>query len=473
MTPHVNDGRAFLENTDARYDLILFALPTRSPWSTAPRRSGSSPSFHRGGAEVRPGPPQARRRLPMTTTTARAGYRPPGRHRRPPSGTRRAWTASPPTRPGHRRRPDERPGLRDPSDPTTPVVAPATDDAPFLYYRGVSRRFTLDAGRDPAAVLAAGPRRRWTVPGMRPYADLFFMGVAFPPLETKNVATFALLFGTTWLVNALVFAASARGPRGGGDDREVRTPPLRVVFGGVRPPWCLRGGQAGVPARAPLRCHAWCSRRSLAFLPIFLANIAFAKRFAQTADAQEAFAVNLLGAIVGGCLEYAALLTGYDDLLIVTARDLPARLRAAAPVRACWLGSTAAPLNRAPHVSAPSCPRPWPSGRRRTPRSPARRRARRRRVADPGDASEPVMRKSSTRRAVAVDRLRAYAGAGADHVRGADLGHVALGRPHVGALGERPVHLLGAGAPVLRAIRQNPGHAAISRRSRGATSERR
>jgi hypothetical protein len=57
---------------------------------------------------------------------------------------------------------------------------------------------------------------------------------------------------------------------------------------------------------------------AIAFLPIYLANIAFAKRFAQTADAQEAFAVNLLGAILGGCLEYAALLTGYDNLLIVT-----------------------------------------------------------------------------------------------------------------------------------------------------------
>jgi hypothetical protein len=56
----------------------------------------------------------------------------------------------------------------------------------------------------------------------------------------------------------------------------------------------------------------------LAFLPIFLANVAFAKRFRDTADAQEAFGVNLLGAIAGGCLEYAALLTGYDNLLIVT-----------------------------------------------------------------------------------------------------------------------------------------------------------
>ena len=43
--------------------------------------------------------------------------------------------------------------------------------------------------------------------------------------------------------------------------------------------------------------------------------MAFAKRFATTSDSQEAFGVNLLGAIVGGCLEYAALLTGYADLL--------------------------------------------------------------------------------------------------------------------------------------------------------------
>ena len=41
---------------------------------------------------------------------------------------------------------------------------------------------------------------------MRPYADLVFMGAAFLLLETKNVVQFALLFGTTWFVNALVFA---------------------------------------------------------------------------------------------------------------------------------------------------------------------------------------------------------------------------------------------------------------------------
>src|SRR5205814_2391873 len=42
--------------------------------------------------------------------------------------------------------------------------------------------------------------------GMRSYIDLAFMGAAFLLLETKNIVQFALLFGTTWLVNSLVFA---------------------------------------------------------------------------------------------------------------------------------------------------------------------------------------------------------------------------------------------------------------------------
>ena len=38
------------------------------------------------------------------------------------------------------------------------------------------------------------------------YRDLFLLGAAFLLLETKSVTGFALLFGTTWIVNSLVFA---------------------------------------------------------------------------------------------------------------------------------------------------------------------------------------------------------------------------------------------------------------------------
>ena len=37
-------------------------------------------------------------------------------------------------------------------------------------------------------------------------ADLAFMGAAFLLLETKNVVQFALLFGTTWLVNSITIS---------------------------------------------------------------------------------------------------------------------------------------------------------------------------------------------------------------------------------------------------------------------------
>ena len=56
---------------------------------------------------------------------------------------------------------------------------------------------------------------------------------AFLLLETKNIATFALLFGTTWVVNAMVFAGvlltvlAAVEPT-----RRFRTPPLKIMYAG-------------------------------------------------------------------------------------------------------------------------------------------------------------------------------------------------------------------------------------------------
>ncbi len=200
--------------------------------------------------------------------------------------------------------------------------APVHDNAPFLYY---------DGGMVPTIYLWAlggilmislllvravgGPLR-----AMRPYADLFFMGAAFLLLETKNIATFANLFGTTWIVNAMVFAGVLLSVLAAVETtRRFRTPRLPVVFGlvaaalavayVVKPEWML---QLSFWPRLLVATV-------VAFVPIFLANIAFAKRFAESDNPQAAFGVNLLGAILGGCLEYAALLTGYRNLLIVVA----------------------------------------------------------------------------------------------------------------------------------------------------------
>jgi hypothetical protein len=57
----------------------------------------------------------------------------------------------------------------------------------------------------------------------------------------------------------------------------------------------------------------------IAFLPITAANVIFARRFRATADAPLAFGTNLLGAMLGGALEYLSLVYGYHALLVVAA----------------------------------------------------------------------------------------------------------------------------------------------------------
>ena len=99
--------------------------------------------------------------------------------------------------------------------------------------------------------------------------------------------------------------------------RRVRTPGLPAVFAAlaaslavafvVQPEWLL-----ALPFVPRLLVAV-----PLAFAPIYLANIAFAKRFASEKDSRAAFGLSLLGAILGGCLEYASLLTGYRNLLLV------------------------------------------------------------------------------------------------------------------------------------------------------------
>jgi ABC-type multidrug transport system permease subunit len=58
---------------------------------------------------------------------------------------------------------------------------------------------------------------------------------------------------------------------------------------------------------------------ALAFAPVFLANLVFAQRFSGVESSGTAFAANLLGAMVGGTIEYVSLITGYRFLLIVVA----------------------------------------------------------------------------------------------------------------------------------------------------------
>src|SRR3954449_5305628 len=88
-----------------------------------------------------------------------------------------------------------------------------------------------------------------------------------------------------------------------------------VLFGGLLLNWLIpQGWLLALPV--PVRLVAAVV---LSFLPIFAANVVFAKRFTDTADGTPAFGANLRGAMVGGCVEYLSLLVGFPGLLIVAA----------------------------------------------------------------------------------------------------------------------------------------------------------
>jgi hypothetical protein len=66
---------------------------------------------------------------------------------------------------------------------------------------------------------------------------------------------------------------------------------------------------------------------------VFTANLVFAERFRETGSASTALGVNLLGAMLGGVLEYAALLVGYRALLVIAAVAYALALAASSRIR--------------------------------------------------------------------------------------------------------------------------------------------
>ena len=151
------------------------------------------------------------------------------------------------------------------------------------------------------------------------YRDLFLLGVAFLLLETKNVTGFALYFGTTWLVNALVFAGVLIAVLAAVEvTRRFRTPPLPLMYlvllGGLLLAWLV---PTSCVLSLPVVCGSWSrwywlSSRSWP-------RTSSLRSASPTAHPATAFGTNLLGAMVGGCLEYAALAIGYRWLLIICA----------------------------------------------------------------------------------------------------------------------------------------------------------
>lgn len=326
VTTHVTDGRQFLQDTTTHYNLIMFALP-----DSLTALAGQSGIRLESYLLTEQSIAAARRLLAPGGTFAMYNWYAPFVLDRYASELVDVFHRTPCLELGNRS------GIRTEADLTVAPgrtvpkcatfwhgsrISPATDNWPFPYLRSAaipgSYLLLLGAILLGSVLLVRVGGGSFT--RMTSYVDLAFMGAAFMLLETKNIVGFALLFGTTWFVNALVFAAVLGAVYLAVETaRWVRLPSPLVLYGALIAALAV----AWVVPQASLLSlpviPRFLAAGALGFAPVFLANLIFAQRFREVDSSGTAFAANLLGAMVGGTLEYVSLITGYQATLILVA----------------------------------------------------------------------------------------------------------------------------------------------------------
>ena len=206
-------------------------------------------------------------------------------------------------------------------DPERTVAS--TDDWPFLYLPRPSLPPLILLLSGVALFLAGGLIWRMRPRGTRFDGRLFWLGAAFMLLEVHNVSRLALVFGTTWQVNAWVIAVilililSANAVC------------MELRRRGRKPgKWAIAGLFVSLAAAyaIPLDWLAASSllmqglfATSLLSLPIFFAGLVFAQSFSESPTPGFALGWNALGAVVGGMAENASYVWGIPALVPLAA----------------------------------------------------------------------------------------------------------------------------------------------------------
>ncbi len=213
--------------------------------------------------------------------------------------------------------------------PTDSDMPPATDEWPFLYTRKptvpgyILRGIGLMVGLSlflgflyrPSLVAITNGTPRIDDRGL--LFRSFWLGAGFMLIETKAVVQMALLFGSTWAVNTVVFAAI------------LVMSMLGTLFAGVVKPsklWPFYIGlflALGVNIVVPLDAFLGMDRSvqilaacGLVFAPVVFAGVIFPVTFGRAPYPDRFFGANVAGALLGGLSENLSMLVGFRYLLL-------------------------------------------------------------------------------------------------------------------------------------------------------------
>jgi hypothetical protein len=201
-----------------------------------------------------------------------------------------------------------------------PSAALPTDDWPFLYLpaRRVPRAYLIALallGVVSVALLRIGGVRfgRWSAFE----GHLFFLGAAFLLMEVYAINRLALLFGTTWVVSAVTIAAVLGLAMAASLTVMVARPlppflaylglALALLFGFWTGPELVLG--RGLPLTLGYAVAL--------LLPVYFGGLVFAASFRRAAAGGPALGVNILGAVLGGWVEYSTMAIGIRSLALV------------------------------------------------------------------------------------------------------------------------------------------------------------
>ena len=199
-------------------------------------------------------------------------------------------------------------------------AVPATDRWPFLY---------LEGRRVPNSVLwvlvpfllgclilidETVKLRSIAKPG---YLRLFFLGAGFLLLETSGVTRLSLLFGSTWVVNAVVIGAFVSMAFLANIMIIVRPIPSWISYLGL---FVSLGLSMVFPYG--LLSELPSPEKALAVavvvgLPVFFSGLVFSSSFRNLDRPAEALGINMLGAVVGGVLENSVMIGGTQILALL------------------------------------------------------------------------------------------------------------------------------------------------------------
>ena len=237
-----------------------------------------------------------------------------------------------------------------------------TDDWPYLYLarRAVPRFYLLVGG---AGLLLAWILRKRLFTAQEPvHLPMLLLGAGFMLLEVTAVSRAALLYGTTWKVNAYVVGAMLSMVL----LANLAAARLRPSVTG----WPFVGlvlailAIALVPTAAlaalPLAIRIVAGGAFLA-LPVFFSGVVFVQEWAAESKRSAALGSNLIGSLLGGVASMLSMVIGFQALAFLTL--------------AIYLGVWLLLLRRGRPVLAVATPAP-PDPRPRPTRQGALQRAR-------------------------------------------------------------------------------------------------